>query len=245
MASTAVESISVGDGSMAVHIAKPDGLGKSPAVIVIQEIFGVDPHIQDVTTRLADAGYFAVAPELFHRAGSGVVVPYDEMEKARGQRGELSNDDILADLNATVAYLQSSGDVDGAKIGIVGFCFGGYVSYLGAVQVPGIKASAVFYGGGITPRADAPAGAPNLLAETADNLSVPMIGFWGDQDQGIPADSVKTIESTLKGKGKNYESHSYVGAGHGFFCDDRGSYNEAAASDAWPKTMEFFGKHLS
>ena len=232
-------------GGMNVHTARPDGSGKSPAVIVIQEIFGVDPHIQSVTSRLADAGFFAAAPELFHRSGAGVVVPYAEMQQAVGERQKLSNDDVLADLNATVAYLQSNPNVDGDNIGIVGFCFGGFVSYMGAVQVPGIKASAIYYGGGILPRPDAPADAPRFLDQTADGLNVPAIGFWGDADQGIPVENVNLIESTLKGKGKDYESHTYAGAGHGFFCDARGSYNEAAAKDSFPRAVAFFNKNLS
>jgi carboxymethylenebutenolidase len=229
---------------MTIHTAQPDGSGKSPAVIVIQEIFGVDPHIEDVAKRFADAGFFAAAPELFHRGGAGTVIPYAEMEKGVGERGKLSNDDILADLNATVDFLKSNPNVDADNIGIVGFCFGGFVSFLGAVNVAGIKASAVYYGGGILPRPDAPADAPRYLDASADKMNVPMIGFWGSEDGGIPVKTIDEIESTLKAKGKNYESHTYEGAGHGFFCDGRGSYNEAAAKDAWPRTLDFFKANL-
>jgi carboxymethylenebutenolidase len=241
---TDVTSVKVGDGEMQIHTAKPAGSGKRPAVIVIQEIFGVDPHIQKVADRFAAAGFFAVAPELFHRGAAGQVVPYADAEAARALRGQLSNDDILVDLNATVDYLKGNADVDAGNIGIVGFCFGGFVSYLGAVRVPAIKASAVYYGGGMLPGPAAAADAPRFLDQTADDMNVPMIGFWGDQDGGIPVVNVDAIESTLKGKGKNYESHLYEGAGHGFFCDARGSYNEAGAKDAWARTIEFFGQHL-
>ena len=237
--------IAVADvGGMSVHTAKPEGSGPSPAVIVIQEIFGVDPHIQDVAKRFADAGYFAAAPELFHRSGAGTVIPYASMPDGFAERQKLSNDDILADVNATVAYLQGNSDVDSDHIGIVGFCFGGMVSYLAAAQAPGITAGAIFYGGGILPRPDAPPDAPRLLDQTVDSLNVPLIGFWGDADQGIPPAVVEQIEETLKAKGKSYESHTYEGAGHGFFCEARGTYNEAAANDAWPKALAFFGTHL-
>jgi carboxymethylenebutenolidase len=244
MASSTIETVSVVGNDMRLHTAKPDEVGKKPAIIVIQEIFGVDPHIEDVALRFAAAGYVAVAPELFHRGGADTVIPYGETERAFGERGKLSNDDIVADLEATVAYLKSQPDVDSANIGIVGFCFGGFVSYYSTVKVPEIKAAAVFYGGGMLPRPGSPADAPRVLDLTADDVDAPMIGFWGKDDGGIPPENVAAIESTLKAKGKDYESHSYDGAGHGFFCNDRASYNADAANDAWSRTVTFFAKHL-
>jgi carboxymethylenebutenolidase len=244
VASTAIETVSVAGSDMQLHTAKPDEAGKKPAMIVIQEIFGVDPHIEDVALRFAAAGYFAVAPELFHRGGTGTVIPYAENERAFGERGKLTNDDIVADLQATVEFLKSQPEVDSTKIGIVGFCFGGFVSYYSTVKVPEITAAAVFYGGGILPRPGSPADAPRVLDLTVDNVDAPMIGFWGNDDGGIPPENVAAIESTLKAKGKDYESHSYDGAGHGFFCNDRGSYNEDAANDAWSRAVGFFAKHL-
>lgn len=243
MAVKEVAEVSVGGGSMAVHTARPEGDGKSPAVIVIQEIFGVNANIQRIAERFANEGYFAAAPEMFHRSGAGVDIPYAEMERAFGERGKLSNDDIQADLRATLDYLRSNPNVDADNVGIVGFCFGGMVAYLGSTM-DGIEAAAVYYGGGILPRPDAPAGTPRLLDATADAVRAPIIGFWGDQDGGIPVSNVQEIESVLTSKGKAIENHVYEGAGHGFFCDDRGSYNEDASNDSWPKTLAFFGAHL-
>jgi carboxymethylenebutenolidase len=230
---------------MEIFTYTPDGSGKRPAVIVIQEIFGVNDHMKDVANRYADAGFVAAAPDLFHREGKGVIVPFDDMKRGGGIRGKLSNDDIIADVSATVAFLKNDPNVDGNNIGIVGFCFGGMVSYLAAASVPGIKAAAIYYGGGILPRPDAPADAPRLLDTTVDSINVPMIGFWGADDGGIPAVNVDLIESTLKAKGKDYESHTYEGAGHGFFCNERGSYNEAAAKDSFPRAVAFFKKNLA
>jgi carboxymethylenebutenolidase len=243
--SSTTGEVQAGGTDMQIFTFTPDGGGKRPAVIVIQEIFGVNDHMKDVANRYADAGFVAAAPDLFHREGPGCIVPFDDMKQGSGIRGKLSNDDIIADVTATVEYLKNDPNVDGDNIGIVGFCFGGMVSYLAAASVPGIGAAAIYYGGGILPRPDAPADAPRLLDATADSINVPMIGFWGDQDGGIPAENVALIESTLKGKGKDYESHTYAGAGHGFFCDARGSYNEAAAKDAFPRTVEFFKKNLA
>lgn len=243
MAVKEVAELSVGGDPMAVHTARPDGAGKAPAVIVIQEIFGVNDNIKGIAERFANEGYFAAAPEMFHRAGRGLDIPFGEMERAFGERGKLTNDDIVADVQATIDYLRGNSHVDGDNIGIVGFCFGGMVSYLGATM-DGISAAVVYYGGGILPRPDAPEGTPRLLDATADAVQAPIIGFWGDQDGGIPVSNVDQIESTLKAKGKSIENHVYEGAGHGFFCEERGSYSESASSDSWPKTLAFFASHL-
>ena len=243
MAVMDVAEVSVGDSPMPIYTARPDGDGKSPAVIVIQEIFGVNNDVRSIADRLANEGYFAAAPELFHRSGRGVDIPFSEMQQAFGERGKLSNDDITADVQATLDYLQSNPDVDADNIGIVGFCFGGMVSYLGAT-ISGIKAAAVYYGGGILPRPDAGPDAPRLLDATADAVQAPIISFWGTEDAGIPVSNVEEIERVLKEKGKAVETHIYEGAGHGFFCSERGSYNEPASTDAWPKTLAFFGGHL-
>ena len=245
MADTGVAEVKSGGTDMQIFTAKPSGSGKKPAVIVIQEIFGVNDHMKDINNRFADAGFYAAAPDMFHREGKGVVVPFTEMAQGAAIRGKLTNDDIINDVTATVEYLKGNPDVDANNIGIVGFCFGGMVSYLAAAKVAGIKAAAIYYGGGILPRPDAPEGTPRLLDQTVDSINVPMIGFWGDSDGGIPVVNIDAIESTLKAKGKTYESHTYKGAGHGFFCDARGSYNEAATKDAWPRTVDFFKKNLA
>ena len=243
MAVMDVAEVSVGDSPMPIYTARPDGGGKSPAVIVIQEIFGVNNDVRSIADRFASEGYFAAAPEMFHRSGKGVDVPFSEMQAAFAERSKLSNDDITADVQATIDYLRSNPDVDADNIGIVGFCFGGMVSYLGSTM-SGIKAAAVYYGGGILPRPDSPEGTPRLLDDTADAVQAPIIGFWGEEDGGIPISNVEEIGRVLKEKGKSIENHTYPGAGHGFFCSERGSYNEAASADSWPKTLAFFGAHL-
>ncbi len=234
----------VGGQDMSVFTYRPEGDGKRPAVIVIQEIFGVNDHIKDVAQRFANEGYVAAAPDLFYKAGKNVTVPFSDMQQGSALRGQLTNDDIVAAVQTTVDYLKSHPNVDAQNIGIVGFCFGGFVSYLAAAKVPGLKASAVYYGGGILPRPGSPADAPRVLDQTVADVKVPIISFWGDQDGGIPVENVREIESKLKSLGKSVEAHIYQGAGHGFFCDARGSYNEAAAKDAWPRTLDFFATHL-
>ena len=238
-----VADLKVPDGEMATFSYRPAGEGKHPAVIVIQEIFGVEPHIQDVAHRLAAEGYFATAPDLFHRSGRHVTVSFDDRDTAFGHRGKITDEGTVDDLNAVMEYLKSNPNVDANNIGIVGFCFGGRVSFLAAARVPGLSASVVYYGGGIIPRADAPPGSTNLLDEVG-NITAPMIGFFGDQDQAIPAEQVKQIDEAMQKAGKDAQFTVYPGAGHGFFCDIRGSYHESSAKDSWPKTLAFFGKHL-
>ena len=138
---------------------------------------------------------------MFHRSGKGVDIPFSEMQAAFAERGKLSNDDITADVQATIDYLRSNENVDADNIGIVGFCFGGMVSYLGSTM-SGIKAAAVYYGGGILPRPDAPADAPRLLDATADAVQAPIIGFWGTEDGGIPVSNVEGDRARAEGEGQ-------------------------------------------
>ena len=236
-------SISTADGTMTGFVNRPDDDEAHPTVIVIQEIFGVDDHIKDVTRRFAAEGYYAVAPDLFYRQGDGLTVPYEDRERAFGLRATTTPEGITADLNALVAHLANESGAN-ANIGIVGYCFGGGVVYLASHAVGGVKAAAIYYGGGIVPRDDAPAGTPNGL-DNAGAVACPVIGFWGEEDAGIPVEHVERIEAALKDAGKDVEFHVYKGAGHGFFCDGRGSYNKEASDDAWPRTLDFFGKHLS
>ena len=235
-------SISTADGSMTGYAFMPEGDGPHPAVIVIQEIFGVDDHIKDVARRFAAEGYYAVAPDLFYRQGAGLTVSYDNREEAFALRATTTPEGITADLNALVAHLDGDARAN-SSVGIVGYCFGGGVVYLASHAVPGISAAAIYYGGGIVPRDDAPAGAPNGL-DNAGAVACPVIGFWGEEDAGIPVAHVERIEAALKDAGKDVEFHVYKGAGHGFFCDGRGSYNKEASDDAWPRTLAFFKRHL-
>ena len=243
---TAAETtdLTVPDGTMMTFSYHPADGQPRPAIIVIQEAFGVNDHIQDVAQRFAAEGYFTTAPDLFHRVGRNKTVTMGDMEAAGKLREGMTDGGIVDDLNAVVAYLNSNPLAQGGKIGIVGYCMGGRVSFLAACKVPGISATAVYYGGNIVPRPDAPATGPVLL-DQAGGISGPIIGFFGDQDRGIPVENVRKIEETLKGLGKEIEIHIYPGAGHGFFCDGRESYNKAAAKDAWPRTLAFFQQHLS
>jgi len=236
-------AIKTADGTMTGFAFHPADDQPHPTVIVIQEIFGVDNHIKDVARRFAAEGYYAVAPDLFYREGDALTVPYEDRDEAFRLRATTTPEGITADLNAVISHLKGESGAN-ERIGIVGYCFGGGVVYMASHAVAGIQAAAIYYGGGIVPRDDAPAGTPSGL-DQASKVACPVIGFFGEDDAGIPPAHVHKIEEALKGAGKDGEFHIYKGAGHGFFCDDRGSYNKEASEDAWPRTLTFFGNHLS
>jgi len=228
------------DGDMRVYVARPEGNESLPGIIVIQEIFGVNDHIQDVTRRYAEQGFVAAAPEIYHRFDRKDV-PYTEMQAGFALRQQLSDDQVMDDVNATFDLLNNRPDVQKGQIGIVGFCYGGRVAYLAATRNPNLKAVASYYGGGIAAPNDP--GAP--IGATA-NIKAPIALFFGEQDQAIPMDQIRQIEAKLKEQGKKFELHTYPAAGHGFFCDHRpGNYRPESAADAWPKTIGFFKRELA
>lgn len=227
---------------MDLFVAAPGGDGKKPALLVIMEVFGVNDHMKDVTQRFAREGYVGVSPDLYYRLEKRVV-PNSDLQGAFAMRATLYETKIVEDLNRAIAYLRSRADVDPNKIGIIGYCFGGRVSWLAACQCPGIAAASVYYGGGIA-GGERGEKSPVEPVTMANKIKVPLQCVWGDQDQSIPQEAREKIESALKANKVNYEWHVYKGAGHAFFCDERPSYHEASAKDIWPKTLAFFAKHL-
>jgi carboxymethylenebutenolidase len=226
------------DGAMDLYEAEPDGEPQG-AVIVIQEAFGVNDHIQDVTRRFAAAGYVAVAPALFHRAGGGTA-PYDDFTQVMPLFDGISDDGILVDVDATIAHLGARG-FDRSQIGIVGFCFGGRVTFLTAARRK-LGAAVTFYGGGIV--AASPLGLPALVEE-ASALQTPWLGLFGDLDQGIPVDDVEVLRGALDDADVVADIVRYAEAEHGFHCDARDAYHQESAADAWTRTLGWFTTHLA
>jgi carboxymethylenebutenolidase len=231
--------ITTAEGPMRLYEAVPDGEPRG-AVIVIQEAFGVNPHIEDVTRRFAAAGYHAVAPDMFHRTGPGAVVDYGDFGSVIEHFVGIGSDAaILADVDATIDYLHGIGFADG-QIGIVGFCFGGRVTFLVASQ-RAIGAGVGFYGGGIVT-----ARFPQFpaLVDGAQNMKTPWLGLFGDRDESIPVDDVEQLRKALTDAPVDAEVVRYADAEHGFHCDARPSFNAGAATDAWSRTLDWFGRHL-
>lgn len=226
------------DGPMRAYSAAPDG-GARRAVIVIQEAFGVNHHIEDVTRRFADAGYHAVAPAIFHRAGGGTA-PYGEFDKVLPLFEGLTDDGILMDVVATVDHLHEQGFEDGS-IAIVGFCMGGRVTFLAALELA-LGAASGFYGGGIV-TGRFPQFPP--LVDRAGELKTPWLGLFGDLDESIPVVDVEALRDRLAGLDVPTEVVRYAEAEHGFHCDARPSYDAEAATDGWARTLAWFDAHLT
>jgi carboxymethylenebutenolidase len=221
------------DGPMDVYEARPDDGGRA-AVIVVQEAFGVNDHIQDVTRRFADAGYHAVAPAFFHRSGGGTA-PYGDFSKVLPLYAGLDDPGIERDIEATIGLLSQSGWAPG-EIGIVGFCFGGRVTFLAAARFA-LGGAVGFYGGGIV-TARFPQFPP--LVDRAGALQTPWLGLFGDRDESIPVEDVERIRTELKSAPVRTDVVRYPDAGHGFHCDQRpDGYNEEAAKDGWARTLEW------
>jgi carboxymethylenebutenolidase len=233
---TGTVTLSTLDGDMPVYEAIPDD--PRGAVIVFQEAYGVNDYIEDVARRLADEGYHAVAPHLFHRAGGGVV-PYGDIPKAIEKITTLDDDGLLADVEASVEWLRKNGFVEG-QIGCVGFCMGGRVTFLVAARRT-LGAAAGFYGGGIV--VQQMPGLAALIGE-APALATPWLGLFGDEDGSIPVDHVEQLREALREAPVETQIVRYAEAGHGFHSDRRDTYVPDAAADAWRRTLDFFARHL-
>jgi carboxymethylenebutenolidase len=220
-------------GTFNGFFAAPAGGGPAPGVVVIQEIFGVNNHIRDMCQRFAAAGYAALAPDLFWPAGPGIELGYtpDDIAKGREIRGKLNNDAVVEDVRATFAALRARPEAKGRKVGITGYCYGGLITYLSACRLDP-DAVSVYYGGGIG----------NFVGE-AGGIKAPIQLHFGEKDPGIPLAEVEQIKAAVQGK-PNATVFVYTGADHGFNCNERGSFQDAAAKLAWQRTLEHFGTHL-
>lgn len=208
------------------------------AVIVFQEAFGVNAHIEDVTQRFAAAGYRAVAPHLFHRSGDPII-DYSNIELVMPHMEALSEGSLLSDLDATLDYLAVLG-FGQEQVGVVGFCMGGSVTFLAAARRT-LGAAVTFYGGGVK---EGRFGMPPLV-ELAPELKTPWLGLFGDLDQGIPVADVELLRREAAKSEVPTEIVRYREANHGFHCDARPSYHDPSAVQAWDRTLRWFETHLS
>lgn len=225
-------------GDMPTYEAVPEGATRGGAV-VFQEAFGVNDHIEDVTRRLAAAGWHALAPHLFHRTGSPLI-PYGEIENVRGHMQALTGEGLLADLDSCLEHLDAAG-LPAARVAVVGFCMGGTVSCFAAARRR-LGAAATFYGGGV---AESRWPGVPALVELAPELTTPWLGLFGDRDQGIPVADVERLRTVAAGAPVATEVVRYADAGHGFHCDARpANYHEASARDAWGRALEWFDRFV-
>lgn len=235
--SSATVQLNTSDGKMDAYVAQPKGGGGHPSVVVIQEAFGVNDHIKKVTERIAAEGYVAIAPDIFHRE-SERIIPYSDMGKAIATMQRVVDGKAMEDVGAAIAHLKAQSQVKSGSIGVIGFCMGGRLTYLAAAHHANeVKCAVPYYGGGI------PMGNPSPLSRTGE-IRCPLYLFFGAKDQLIPKDHVDQIKAELTAKKVTFQMEVYPEPGHGFFCDDRASYHEKSAQDAWGKTKAFFAQHL-
>lgn len=234
---------SVDGKTMGGYLARPADGAAHPAVLVFMEIFGVNSHIRDVTERVAREGYVALAPDFFHRTGPGVDYGYDQTGFTEGIKllGGLKADEVAADARAALSFLKRQNFVKGDKLGAMGFCIGGHVTYLTACETE-IKAAASFYGGGIA-KEQGLGGAPSTVGRTS-KITGKVLCLFGEKDPLIPLSEIETIRAELQKNKVRNEIVVYPGADHGFFCDQRGTYDKKAANDAWAKVKKLFAEEL-
>lgn len=223
---TATVSYASGQETVQATLAQPAGAGPFPAVIVIHEWWGLNDQVKGEARRLAEEGYLSLAVDLYR---GRMATDRDEAhELARG----LPEDRARRDLLAAFTYLAGRSDVRPGRIGSIGWCMGGGHSLILAVAEPRLAASVIYYGRLVTDET------------SLQSVQAPVLGLFGDQDRGIPVESVRAFETAMQKLGKSVEMHVYPGAGHAFANQERPSYRPEAAQDAWEKTLAFFARTL-
>lgn len=226
------QNITSSDGFvLPAYVAQPPGAPKG-AIVVLQEIFGVNSHIQAVTDGYAAQGYLAVAPSTFHRVQAGVSLGYTPEDIQAGialkAAAEAIQPQVMQDVQAAIDFAAKQLPA-GKKVGLVGYCWGGLLTWRAAALLTGISAAVPYYGGGMT-----------MGAEPARQPTIPVMVHFGDQDTGIPLDTVHAFAAAQP----TVDVQIYP-ANHGFNCDQRGAYNAPAAMLALERALAFFAKHLA
>ena len=231
-----LEKLNVGGSEMDMYSAQPQGSGPHPAVVIAFHVGGLDDFDRKMADQLAEAGYVAVVPDLFHRFSQEV------MDGPRLERlGHLQDPDIIADMNAAVDFLTANSLIDNDRIGVTGCCMGGRISWLMAATNPIFKCTVPFYGGNIQGNWG-PGETPYSLA---NNINCPMLFHFGATDGNPSIDDRDKFEIELTKLGKDFEFETYDGAGHAFMdYTNPDRYHAEAAGAAWPRTIDFLDKHL-
>ncbi len=235
---TKTVKLSLDNLQIEAYLAQPQEPGSYPGIVVLQEIFGVNAHIREVTERIAKLGYVAIAPAIFQRIAPGFETGYtpEAIETGRNYAMQTKASELLSDIQTAIDYLKSLPLVKKDGFGCIGFCFGGHVAYLTST-LPDIKATASFYGAGITSRTPG-GGAPTLTL--TPEIKGTLYAFFGKEDASIPLLEVDQIEAELEKYKIKHRVFRYDGANHGFFCDHRSSYNPSSAADAWEQVKQLF-----
>ena len=227
--------IPVSGGEMPAYFAKPEGVSNPPVILVAMEIFGLHEYIKDVVRRLAKLGAFAVAPDYYFRNGVDLtkMTDFKELMPIVNAKPDA---ELVSDLDATVAWAKSEGG-DVSRLGMTGFCRGGRAVWVYAAHSNALKACVAFYGSLVDPQNPV---WPKSPIELAPEMKAPVLGLYGDADQGIPVSRVEEMKAALKAAGKTAEFKIYPGAPHAFHADYRPSFRKEAAEDAWNRMIEWF-----
>jgi carboxymethylenebutenolidase len=228
-----------GDRLIPAYLARPVGPGPFPSVVVISEVFGVHEYIRDVCRRFAKLGYAAIAPDLFVRAGDPSTST--DMNAVRKIVSATSDQQIMSDLAATVAFLKVHDYVDRRRMGIVGFCWGGAVAWLACERMKDFRAGVAWYGRLTAPKAGDFLGEPERKwpMDLVKDLRAPVLGLYAGKDQGIPLADVERMRQTLAAlRKKGSDLVIYPDAQHGFHADYRASYDAKAAQDGWLRMLQ-------
>lgn len=228
------------DKSMMVYHAQPTEQSKNMAVIVFMEAFGVNGHIRDVCHRLALEGYEVFAPDLFYRWGDQLQFDYSDRESAVSHIKKMTEQDLLQDIGHLIHHLEGEKKIK--HISTLGFCIGGYISFLTAINFPLVSAISYYGAGMMHERAGFQLGP---LKKSFHLLKAPVLLFFGDLDASIPLSEVKEIDQELNRLKLPYQIHIFKDANHGFFCGQRGSYQVEAAHQSWDFTLDWLNDHYS
>ena len=237
--------VPVRDGEMPAYRAMPAKGKNFPVALVVQEIFGVHEHIKDICRRFAKLGYMAVAPSLYARQGDTTQLKMEDVMKVVAK---VPDEQVMADLDSTVAWARSTGKSDARHVGITGFCWGGRIVWLYAAHSKEVDAGVAWYGRLVSsPNAKPNPLTPRQPIEVVDELHAPVLGLYGAKDTGIPVETVERMREALK-KSKSKAARQselivYPEAGHGFHADYRPSYNKEAATDGWQRLQAWFKKY--
>lgn len=232
--------VKVTGGDMPVYYARPDKAKNLPVILVVMEIFGLHEYIKDVVRRLAKAGAFAIAPNYYFRSPDDLT-KITEMPKLMPIVNSKPDAELFADLDATVVWAKSQGGNTG-KLAILGFCRGGRTVWEYAAHNKNLKAGVAFYGSLVDPPAQK-AIWPKSPSELAAEMKAPVLGLYGEADQGIPVAQINAMKDALAKAKKTAEFKIYPGAPHGFHADYRPSYRKEAAEDGWKLAIEWLKKY--
>lgn len=226
--------VTTADGDIPGYHAMPEGAGPFPVVLVVQEIFGVHEHIRDVCRRLAKAGYYAIACEMYARQGD--VSKLTTIPEIQVIVAKVPDAQVMRDLDAAVAFAKATGKADTARLGVTGFCWGGRITWLYAAHNPALKAGVAWYGRLVGQQSEM---TPKHPVDLASSLRAPVLGLYGGADQGIPPDTVEKMRAACAAARKPCEIVVYPDTPHAFHADYRPSYRADAAKDGWAKLLAF------